>query len=306
MALTHVALPYADDEEFLDGAFPFLSEGLAHGETVMAVTCERKAALLHEEFGARVQYVDPSLFYEHPARAVSRVLHQMESAELEGRKVRLLAEPDWPARRPWETLEWLRLEALVNVALAATDGAIMCPYHQGLPGPVLDGARRTHPWFARAGLCHGNPAYLDPAVYSAMCDLPLEPAPALATALAVRSADLRDLRALVTVHAREHGLAGRPLHQLLVAVTEVATNALFHGAPPVVARVWREEDALLCEVSDRGHWRPEECHGPGWLPPGLAESPRLGLWAVRMLCAMVQIRTGQQGTQVRIRTPLDP
>lgn len=304
MALTHVVLPYADDEEFLHTAFPFLNEGLERDETVLAVTCERKTHLLREKFGAQVGYVSPADFYEHPVRLVSRVLHQMETAAEHGRRVRLLAEPDWTGRADWERLEWLRLEALVNVALARTDGAIMCPYHRDLPEPVLDGARRTHPLLAEGGAPGDNPSYLDPAVFSAMCDLPLPPAPPHALELPVHSPDLRDLRALVTVCARRHGLGGHRLHQLLVAVTEVAGNALGHGAPPVVLRVWGEPEALLCEVSDRGHWQPEERPGPGWLPPRTTESPRLGLWAVRMLCGQVQVRTGKEGTRVRIHTPL--
>ncbi len=303
MALTHVALPYEDDEEFLRAALPFLNDGLEGGETVLAVTCERKTSMLHEKFGTQVRYVDRSSFYEHPARVVSRVLHQMETAAGRGRRVRLLCEPEWADRPAWETVEWLRLEALVNMALARTDGSVMCPYHLGLPEPVLAGARRTHPQLAREGLCQENPSYLDPAAFSAMCDQPLAPAPARAVELGVHSPDLRDLRALVTAFARRHGLSGHPLHQLLVAVTEVATNALGHGAPPVLLRVWGEADALLCEVSDRGHWRPVE-PGPGWLPPRASESPRLGLWAVRMLCGLVQVRTGPEGTRVRIRTPL--
>lgn len=304
MALTHVALPYDGDEEFLEAAFPFLSEGLERDETVMAVTCARKTGLLRDEFGARVRYLEPSLFYEHPTRVVARVLHQMETEAGRGRRIRLLGEPVWGERGPWETVEWLRLEALVNVALARTDGAIMCPYHLGLPGPVLDGARRTHPQVARDGAARPNPAYLDPAVYSAMCDSPLGPAPERSLELSVHSPDLRDLRALVTAHARRHGLGGHRLHRLLVAVTEVATNALSHGAPPVRMRLWEEEDALLCEVTDQGHWCLAERPGPGWLPPKITDSPRLGLWAVRMLSELVQVRTGPEGTRVRIRTPL--
>lgn len=303
MALTHVALPYDADEDFLEGTFPFLDEGLERDETVLAVTCEHKTGLLREKFGAQVRYVPPAAFYEHPARVVSRVLHQMETAAERGRRVRLLAEPDWKGRADWETVEWLRLEALVNVALARTDGSIMCPYHASLPRPVLDGARHTHPLLARDGLPRDNPAYLDPAVFSAMCDPPLPPAPGHALEMPLRSADLREPRALITVYAHRYGLAGHRLHQLLVALTEVATNALSHGEPPVLLRVWEERDALLCEVSDRGHWRPSERHGPGWLPPGTAGSPRLGLWAVRMLCGRVQVRTGVEGTRIRLHTP---
>ena len=87
------------------------------------------------------------------------------------------------------------------------------------------------------------------------------------------------------------------MQRLLVAVTEVVTNAMRHGEPPIVLRMWPEPDAaggaLVCEVADEGRWPPGA--GYGLLPPrpaGTAPGSRFGLWAVRLLCATVQIRTG--------------
>lgn len=305
MTFTHVALPYRGDVDFLDAAVPFLEEGAARDDAIMAVTCPRKLAMLREEVRAEIRFIDSSIFYEHPARIMSKVLYELEDQARAGRRLRILGEPVWRGRDPLATVEWQRVEALVNVVFARSDASIMCPYDVSLPVGILDGARRTHPESAHGVARRVNPAYLRPDAFSAMCDrAPLTPAPEDSASVPVGSPDMKDLRELVALHARQHGMTGGPLHHLLVAVTEVATNALTHGTPPILFRVWPEGDQLVCEVADRGHWKPDGQPGPGLIPPREAELPRLGLWAVRMLCDIVQVRTGPTGTQVRIRTPL--
>jgi len=302
--LTHVALPYDSDESFLAAVVPFLLDGADLGDAVFAATSPQKLALLREEVGGKVRLIDSVEWYDHPARIFSNVLQRLEDEASAGRRLRLLSEPVWLGRTPLETLEWQRVEALVNLVFADTDAAIMCPYDvTALPVEILEGARRTHPVSAHGRFHRENPAYLDPAEFSLRCDRePLTPVPADSAALPVFSPDMRDLRALISAHARRHGMTGGSLHHLLVAVTEVATNALNHGAPPIELRLWPEGDQLVCEIFDRGHWPTSGGPGPGLVPP--RETPALGLWAVRMLCDIVQVRTGPEGTQVRIRTPL--
>lgn len=302
--LTHMALPYDSDDAFLEAVVPFLLEGADRGDTVFAATSPAKLALLRAVVGSRVRLIDSAQWYDHPARIVSNVLQQLDFEATAGRGLRLLSEPIWVGRTPLETLEWQRVEALVNLVFAGTDAAIMCPYDVTvLPLEILEGARRTHPVAVRGTLHRDNPAYQDPAEFSLRCDRePLTPVPEDSAALPVSSPDMRDLRALISAHARRHGMTGGSLHHLLVAVTEVATNALNHGEPPIELRLWPEGDQLVCEIFDRGHWPSVLGPGPGLVPP--RDEPALGLWAVRMLCDIVQVRTGPEGTQVRIRTPL--
>jgi len=302
--LMHVALPYDSDERFLEAVMPFLRDGVDGGDAILAATSPSKLALLRAELGSKVRLIDSADWYDHPARIVSNVLHHLEDEAGAGRRLRLLSEPLWLGRTPLEILEWQRVEALVNVVFADTDALIMCPYDVNvLPLAILEGARRTHPTSMHGRFQRANPAYQDPEEFSARCDRePLTPVPEDSAALPVRSPDMRDLRALISAHARRHGMTGGSLHHLLVAVTEVATNALNHGAQPIELRLWPEGDQLVCEIADQGHWNPPGGPGPGLVPP--RERPALGLWAVRMLCDIVQVRTGPEGTHVRIRTPL--
>ena len=40
---------------------------------------------------------------------------------------------------------------------------------------------------------------------------------------------------------------------LVLAVTEVATNSVRYGGGHGALRIWRDDNSLICEVRDRGH-----------------------------------------------------
>jgi hypothetical protein len=163
----------------------------------------------------------------------------------------------------------------------------------------------------RGTLWQPNEGYVDPWSYTASIDrLPLPPPPDSAEAWRIDAADLYWLRAFIRECGTTAALAGWELQCLLMAVTEVATNALRYGEPPVVLRLWTEETEatetaeIVCEISNGGHWRPAPGHG--LVPPAPTAPCRFGLWAVRLLCSIVQVRTGQYGTTIRLRLPLPP
>src|ERR1700726_3486925 len=63
---------------------------------------------------------------------------------------------------------------------------------------------------------------------------------------------LYTLRAAVAAHITEAALAPGRADDLVIAVHELAANAVRHGAGHGRLRIWRSEAALLCEVSDDG------------------------------------------------------
>ncbi|MGW0773603.1 hypothetical protein ACWD01_08080 [Streptomyces sp. NPDC002835] len=64
-------------------------------------------------------------------------------------------------------------------------------------------------------------------------------------------------------------------------------------------RTW-PDSGLICEITDSGHWQPEEFIS--WSPPESAADSGFGLWGAGLLCDTVQVRTGAKGTTVRLRT----
>jgi hypothetical protein len=299
--LRHEALPYGDDEAFLDGTVPFLRDGLAAGDTVLAVSGERNLERLHGRLGPdadQVEFHRSGDWYRHPARTLAGCLRKADALAERGRRLRMVGEPVWDGRSALEVAEWQRVEAVVNVAFAGTGASILCPYDlRALPTSVLDAARRTHPVAAR----RPNPGYMDPWAFAETVDrMPLPPVPAEAAALRIDAADPYWLRQFVREYGKAIALEGWELQCLLMSVTEVAMNALRHGQPPVELRLWIDRpDAVVCEISNAGHWRPAP--GAGLVPPAGTAPSRFGLWAVRLLCTIVQVRTGRGGTTVRLR-----
>jgi hypothetical protein len=240
--------------------------------------------------------------------------------------MRLLGEPAWTSRAPLELLEWQRVEALVNVAFEGTGAAILCAYSRRLPAGIIAVARQTHPETVKGTKAVATPGYMDPWAFSDHCDgVPLPDPPSGAETIPLERPDLYWLRRYVTDVAHRARLPDEHLQRLLVAVTEVVSNAVRHGAPPIVLTMWTDPDdrSLVCQVADHGRWKPGA--DAGLLPPrgigprpsgeapgigepasgGSSDAPgRFGLWAVRLLCSVVQIRKDAQGTTVRLRLRL--
>jgi anti-sigma regulatory factor (Ser/Thr protein kinase) len=116
-------------------------------------------------------------------------------------------------------------------------------------------------------------------------DLPGPGGSRLASALALD--DVRDLRAARSKIRSALSTATLPLSAaegFLVAVSEVATNALVHGRVPVRIRVWVSGAQVVCTVTDRG--AGFDGRDPGLRHPDeddLAPGGR-GLWIARQLC----------------------
>ncbi|WP_019629428.1 sensor histidine kinase [Actinomadura atramentaria] len=302
---SHRLLPYDDAGELLAAAVPFLRGGLRAADRVVAVTGLATRVLLQGELGAaadRVEFRDAASWYAHPARTFASALADADAEAGRGGRLRLLAEPAWTRRPDGEVREWQRAEAICNVAFARTGAAILCPYPvRSTPPAVVADARRTHPETVRGERAVPTPGYLEPHAYNDRCDSePLPLPPASADALSIARPDLYWIRAYVSDWARRVARTpDEPLQRLLVAVTEVVTNAERHGSPPITLRMWTEPGgACVCEISDGGRWPEESWYG--FVPPPPGVPGRLGLWAVRLLCSRVDIRTGAAGTTVRL------
>ncbi|MFC4053358.1 anti-sigma factor RsbA family regulatory protein [Actinomadura syzygii] len=312
-SFTHRVLPYDGPGQLLAGAVPFLLDGVDAGDRVLAVSRPDRESLLRDALGPAaegIEFADAATWYEHPSRTLADCLSDADDTAWRGRRLRVLGDPVWARRSRLEVVEWQRVEAVLNVAFRGTGAALLCPYEASLPAGVVAAARRTHPETVRGARAVPNPGYVDPWTYSAGCDAePLPRPPAGADTLKLERPDLFWLRAYVTDYARSTPLPEDDLQRLLVAVTEVVTNAWRHGEPPIVMRMWTEAPdgvpALVCEVCDSGRWTSDS--GYGLIPPrpgGAASGGRFGLWAVRLLCSIVQIRTGDGGSVVRLRLAL--
>lgn len=104
--------------------------------------------------------------------------------------------------------------------------------------------------------------------------------------------DLRDLRHAVAGWAAWAGLQGQRAADFVIAVHEIATNAIRHGSPVAHLALRITGTAAQAEVSDSGHWPLEPSTGPA--PAGLG----MGLHVARRVCDQVTIHRGASGSTV--------
>ncbi|MBA9007644.1 sensor histidine kinase [Thermomonospora cellulosilytica] len=298
-ALEHNALVYDGVAEYLATVVPFLRDGLEAGDAVFAVLPGPRLEALRDVLGragGQITYVEAGTFYRHPVRALQDYDRLVRAHA--PRRVRVAGERNWSADARWETAEWIRYETLVNTVFARSGARVVCAYDRNaVDAGIVEEARRAHPWMIVGGDRRANGGYEDSPVPGPDRDRPAPPADACH--LPFGSAfELYQVRRFVTARASAHGLDAGRLAALETAVTEVATNALKHGAAPMGVRVWSQGGEFVCEVGDHGRWRAGA--PAGFAPPGSALDSGFGLWTVRLLVDAVRLYADRDGTFVRL------
>jgi anti-sigma regulatory factor (Ser/Thr protein kinase) len=115
------------------------------------------------------------------------------------------------------------------------------------------------------------------------------------------------LRSAVAAHASELGLTPHRVADLVLATQELAANAVRHGgavgAAPARLRLWREDNRLVCQVSDGGPGMADP-DGAGRHRADIGASAGRGLWIVREIMDTVDIVTRADGVTVTVTVGL--
>ncbi|MFI6480913.1 ATP-binding protein [Nonomuraea sp. NPDC050663] len=120
----------------------------------------------------------------------------------------------------------------------------------------------------------------------------------------VTLARLTDLRELAAATAHRLGMRASAVPDVLIAINEIATNAVTHGRAPAWLRIWGEAGDLVVEVRDSGHWRDAAlAELPSELPPETVPGGR-GLWIARAVARTLTVDTDRFGTRVTLRFAL--
>jgi anti-sigma regulatory factor (Ser/Thr protein kinase) len=274
----------------------FVQEGLSRREAVSICVSAPLAGLLRQALDERwppAAYIDMAELGRNPGRIIPAML---DFAAAHAGRVRYVSQPFWPGRSAPEAVEAMRHEALLNLAFVQTNAAILCLYDAGEVDPrVVAAAEQTHPTVIRDGRVRASSRYGGPGQIPPSYDRPLAAAPPHARPLSYRH-DLRPVRQQVARCAREAGLTDDQTADLMLAASEVAANTLRHTAGRGELRVWHSQGEVVCQLQDSGNitdplagrWRHAD------RPAGQ------GLWVVNQLCDLVELRTGPDGTIVRL------
>lgn len=146
-------------------------------------------------------------------------------------------------------------------------------------GPVGELARPAR-WPAQDGAAFTRAGGIPPVL-----DLPFD------------SGLLRVLRAEVRAQAGQAGLPEDRAGDVVVAVHEMAANAVRHGGGEGRLRVWNLAGALRCQIDDG------DVDVLGDMAPAPDSLPHLtghGLWVARQVADQMQTLSGPHGTRVTL------
>ena len=306
----HHASIYGSDDEFLDTALPFVQDGLGQGDPVLVATTAANLDLLSNALGAaadRVDYAESAYFGRRPAQRVTafgRYWKRHAASGADGH-VRILAEPIWAGRPDREVTEWRRMESGLNDVLACTNIWMICPYDaRTVNEDILTEARRTHPGCVSGRRIQASPEYVEPGVYARGCDSAPLPEPPPDAARMDFGRELAGLRRFVAHQAAEHGLTGHRISLLVAAVNEVASHVVELGCGHGTVRIWARRRSIVCDVREPAGSITDPFLG--YRLPTLDVKPGDRFWLARQVCEFVEIRSGEQGSTIRLHVPGPP
>ncbi|GGM17001.1 hypothetical protein GCM10010129_71470 [Streptomyces fumigatiscleroticus] len=103
--------------------------------------------------------------------------------------------------------------------------------------------------------------------------------------------------------AADRGLPRDRCDEFVLAVNEVVSNAIVHGGGHGLLRVYEQQGALHCQVSDEGPGFADGVEVPVVCGTETAEGGR-GLWMAQQLTGRMEINTGTTGTVVTLAVML--
>jgi anti-sigma regulatory factor (Ser/Thr protein kinase) len=164
----------------------------------------------------------------------------------------------------------------------------------GLPDPVVQGVWRTHPEVVDDHGWTTSDHYEDPdRLLRAITPEPVR-LPGLRRVAFGR--DVEEFRERLARELVAENVPETKVLDMLLAATEIATNALEHGGGVEGVRVGRADGRFVCEVVDRGSGFDDP--GAGYLAP--RNGVGTGLWVARQLTWRIDFLQSPQGFTARI------
>lgn len=301
----HDALVYADVDELVAIAAPWLLDGLASGDAALIATGPMTAGPLRDAVGndPRVFVVERHALYRaRTPTALTAFRRYAEEHAPAGRRLRVVGETDYGAT-PADWREWQAYEAVINTALRPWPLWGLCVFDAALPAPILDSVRQTHPRLVTTSGWTASPDFVDPATY--LRTLPMSSEPLESTPPALADDDIGDytgLRRRVRTWLTTVDGPDDVLEDFLLAVDEMTSNAVRHGTPPAGLRLWAAPGRLVATIRDSGTGLDDPFAGYGPAHGEDLSAGGMGLWLARQLCDHVAIRRNDHGVDVRLST----
>jgi hypothetical protein len=299
----HQGCVYSSDDEFLRMAVPFIDEGLRRREPVLVTTTPLNLDLVQAALGRharKVDYAETAFLGRRPPQRVAAFTgyrHRHPRAA----QVRILAEPVWSGRSARQVEAWECMESALNAVLAGTGIHMICPYDARTVEPgIVGNARRTHPHMVNGTDVAVSRSYTEPVAFVRHRAAPLPARPDDAVTLAF-TGDLSRLRHAVVMETALLGLSGEGLMIFSAAVGELLTGLGAGGEPRPSVALWAAPGEVVCDLRLPAAASLDPFIGLH--PPTLDPRPGDGFWLARQICDHLDVRSGPDGTTIRLHTP---
>ncbi len=299
----HEVIFHGDGAEgFVRQTQPLIEQALDRAAPVLVAVSRERIGKLREALGERseqVGFIDMRQLGVNPARIIPAWREFLNGFAPDAEPLGI-GEPIWPGRSLAELDECWRHEALLNLAFGGgRSWRLLCPYDlDGLEDHVIEAAHICHPRVTGVAGDYPSESY---ARQMRPFDGTLSEPPTATAELAFRESDLGEIRRTLSRWARVEGLDHEATADLVLAVDEIATNSIRHGGGTGRLRMWRDGESLLCEIRDLGEMRDPLL---GRVCPGSDSACGRGMWIVNQLCDLVQIRSSEAGSQIRLHKRL--
>lgn len=188
---------------------------------------------------------------------------------------------------------WIRYEAAVMSVFAGVALRAVCLYDAATtPTAIREGVDRTHQ------RCDGH--WITAAPVGPNADAQTQLTPMRAPDLLLHDPTPRRARATLQQHFADQ-LAPGQLEDLQLAASELITNAIVHGAPPVIVQAWRQRTGCVLQVSDAGSKTIDQY--ADFRPLAAGRHGGYGLWTIGQIAHSVDIAQAPAGNQVTIVLP---
>ena len=274
--------------DLLEFVVPVARDGVAAEEpTLLLLRADTAQAVLHQVGPSPYLTVEPAL--EQPGRPAQHVTTAGSMLPCYARVVHqepVIAPSQWP--------EWRRLEAVLNLVLRHYDTWAVCAYDQHtLAANMVEDLQATHPLIGQDGHHRRNDRYRHPVNFLGRnSDDPPDPIERTPPAVELVDPSAATARAAVKWFSHQQ-LPGQEIDKLIYATHEAVTNALQHGRPPTVLRLWAQPGRVTVTVTDAGPGPTDPLADPLAAPVSTEPptdsaddpfpGPALGLWLIHQL-----------------------
>jgi len=277
----HEALFHDGPAALVAALAPEVRAGLQGGDAVLVCLPEPAWALLSRALGdgaADVRYLPPDVRYGRPDVAMATVHDFVGAALADG------ARTAWsigtiPFDGTARDRRWLRYEHAVGDVLGHVPLRAVCTYDTVVtPAALLTAAR----------LAHDAPVAPLPSV-----ELAVERPPVVAMTVTDVTVARRAIEA-----AFAGVVVGEARDDLRLVASELLTNAVRHGAPPIGLRAWAQPGEVLVEVVDHGGGWPDRY--PDLRPNRGTSAGGYGWWLIGQLADAVELAHHHDRTTVTV------